>query len=147
MSEKSPQSAEFKKAVRTISALREQLREAEASTAVIDTLGNIVKHLNRMPPHSIDRLMGKVGGKSPKQERLELQIQRAKSLSIKEVERIIERPEISRIELEAIAIGRFEVPKGSMRSFSNIELLREKLATFVQNEKSHLAISRLAKDR
>ena len=33
-----------------------------------------------------------------------------------------------------------------MRSFTNIDLLREKLQTFVQNEKSHIAISRLAKD-
>lgn len=146
MSEQNPRNDDFKKAVRIISSQREQLRHADAPQSIIDALEKIVSHLNRLPPHAVNRLIGNAGQKSPKQERLEQQIERAKSLSIKEVERIIERSEISRLELEAIAIGRFEVPKGSMRSFTNIDLLREKLQTFVQNEKSHIAISRLAKD-
>jgi hypothetical protein len=66
-------------------------------------------------------------------------------LSLDEIQRLIDDDSTPRSTLEAIAIGRFDVPKGSMRSFSNIEQLRGKILTSIQNERTHEAIRSLAR--
>jgi hypothetical protein len=62
-----------------------------------------------------------------------------------EVEKLIENEKTPRRYLERIAIHRFNVPRGSMRSFSNRRLLIEKLQTLIQNEQTHIAIEEVAR--
>ncbi len=65
--------------------------------------------------------------------------------SLSEIEGLVNREDISRRELEHIAIQRFSVPRGSMRSFSNRQMLLEKLHTLIGNERTHETISSVAR--
>jgi len=47
---------------------------------------------------------------------------------------------IARKDLEFIAIQRFGVPRGSMRSFSNRQMLVDELRTLISNERVHETI-------
>lgn len=51
----------------------------------------------------------------------------------------------ARKDLERIAIQRFGVPRGSMRSFSNRRILVEKLRALIRNELAHETIGRVAR--
>ena len=51
----------------------------------------------------------------------------------------------SRRTLERIAIERFAVPKGSMRSFASVPMLREKLMTLIRNDATHRTISHVSR--
>ncbi|GAA0652085.1 hypothetical protein GCM10009424_31700 [Sphingomonas ursincola] len=62
-----------------------------------------------------------------------------------EIEAMINDEDVTRRTLERIAIERFAVPKGSMRSYPNIMLLKEKLRTLMQNDVAHQAISEISK--
>lgn len=135
----------FKAAVRLIDGHRRQLQEAGANEELISSLSAIIRHLHRMPSFQIDRLYG-VREPGDARQRLERAIQAAEHLSLLDIEQSIEREDIPRLELEAIAIGRFHVPRGSMRSLGNLDRLREKLRTFVQNEKTHAVISEVARN-
>jgi hypothetical protein len=65
--------------------------------------------------------------------------------SLSEVENLVNREDITRRELEHIAIQRFSVPRGSMRSFSNRQMLLDKLHTLISNERTHETISSVAR--
>jgi len=67
--------------------------------------------------------------------------------SLEEVEKIVNQETTPRKYLERIAIHRFDVPKGSMRSFSNRRLLVEKLLTLISNERTHVTIDLVARGR
>lgn len=135
----------FKAAVRLIDGHRRLLQEAGAKEDLLSSLSAIIRHLHRLPASQVDRLHG-VRAPNDARQRLDHAIQAAESLRLPEIEQSIERDDISRLELEAIAIGRFHVPRGSMRSLGNVERLREKLRNFVQNEKTHAAISEVARN-
>jgi hypothetical protein len=62
-----------------------------------------------------------------------------------EIERIINDESTPRKFLERIAIYRFQVPRGSMRRFSNREMLVSKLSTLLRNEQAHSAIEAVAR--
>jgi hypothetical protein len=122
---------------------RKALVEAGAAREVVSGLEAIIRHLHRMPEHQILRMLGRAKGRSGQQEQ-ERAIEAASRLSLDDVERKLADEEISRLELEALAIGRFHVPRGSMRSLRNISILREKLETLVQNERMHATIANVA---
>jgi len=71
--------------------------------------------------------------------------QQLRTASLSEVDRLVNREDISRRELEHIAIQRFSVPRGSMRSFSNRQMLLDKLRTLIGNERTHETISSVAR--
>jgi hypothetical protein len=68
-----------------------------------------------------------------------------RSASLSEIEKLVNREDISRKELEHVAIQRFSVPRGSMRSFSNRQMLLDKLRTLIGNERTHQTISSVAR--
>lgn len=61
-----------------------------------------------------------------------------------ELENIVVSQEASRRMLESIAVDRFHVPKGSMRSYSSVDILREKIIQLIENARTHLAIADIA---
>jgi hypothetical protein len=62
-----------------------------------------------------------------------------------ELERLVNDDGISRKHLEWVAIERFSVPRGSMRSFSNRQALVEKLRSLIDNERAHQIIGAVAR--
>jgi hypothetical protein len=67
------------------------------------------------------------------------------NMSGREIERLISNVSTPRKILERIAIHRFRVPSGSMRSFSNRKMLVEKLTTLLHNEQAHATIETVAR--
>jgi hypothetical protein len=70
----------------------------------------------------------------------------AQNATLNELEAIVSSEDTTRRQLEVIAIERFSVPKGSMRSYVNRERLVEKLLTLIRNEGAHETIGKLAHD-
>jgi len=68
-----------------------------------------------------------------------------RNASLDELERIVSDGGTSRKNLEFIAIQRFSVPRGSMRSFSNKQMLVDKLRTLIRNERTHETIGAVAR--
>jgi len=65
-------------------------------------------------------------------------------LSLNELEHFVESGQAKRKQLELIAIERFHVPRGSMRSFSSVDILKEKIISLIENEKAHISINHMA---
>lgn len=65
--------------------------------------------------------------------------------SLDDIERIVSDEKSSRKQLEQIAIYRFSVPSGSMRSFSSKAMLVEKIQTLIRNERTHDTIGEVAR--
>lgn len=67
------------------------------------------------------------------------------SVSLAELERIVDDEATPRRLLENIAVQRFSVPRGSMRSFSNRQMLVDKLRSLISNEQTHQTIGKVAR--
>ena len=67
------------------------------------------------------------------------------SASLNELERIVKDSDSPRRTLEQIAIFRFDVPRGSMRSFTNKQILAEKILSLIENERTHRTIGKVAR--
>lgn len=65
--------------------------------------------------------------------------------SLDDLQKLIEDESTPRKNLEKIAIQRFSVPRGSMRSFSNKQMLIDKLHTLIGNERTHMTIGAVAR--
>jgi len=67
-----------------------------------------------------------------------------RTASLDDIERLVMDDHTPRKDLEFIAIERFSVPRGSMRSFSNRQMLVDKLLTLTANERTHQTITAVA---
>jgi hypothetical protein len=64
---------------------------------------------------------------------------------LERLESAINDSETSRRALEALAVQRFSVPKGSLRQYSNKQLLTEKLRSLIHSERTHQTIGEIAR--
>lgn len=65
--------------------------------------------------------------------------------SLDDIDKLVKDEATARKDLEYIAIQRFSVPRGSIRSFSNRQMLVDKLRTLVANERTHETIGAVAR--
>ncbi|HEY0430724.1 MAG TPA: hypothetical protein VGC61_02865 [Pyrinomonadaceae bacterium] len=65
--------------------------------------------------------------------------------SLDDIDKLVSDEATARKDLEYIAIQRFSVPRGSMRSFSNKQMLVDKLRTLIANERTHETIGVVAR--
>ncbi len=65
--------------------------------------------------------------------------------SLDDLDKLVSNEATARKDLEFIAIQRFSVPRGSMRSFSNKRMLIDKLKTLISNERTHQTIGAVAR--
>ena len=65
--------------------------------------------------------------------------------SLDDIDKFVSDEQTTRRDLEYIAIQRFSVPRGSMRSFSNKQMLVDKLRTLIRNERTHETIGAVAR--
>lgn len=137
---------EFRAALRMMDTQRRLLHDARADEGLLRAYDAILRHLYRLPDHQRDRLLGRHTERTKSQLKKEKDERLAEKMSIAEVERLLADEDASRASLEAVAVGRFQVPRGSMRSMGNIDQLRETLRTLVQNELAHRSISEVAQE-
>jgi hypothetical protein len=143
MKKASPEStASYRKVLSLLDLHRRALQLAGASPEVLSTYSRIVDFLRGLSPSQIEGL-GELKTAPTFSKKL-IEGSRLESLSLEEIEKIVADDKSPRRVLERIAISRFHVPKGSMRSFQNVEMLREKILIRIQNERTHRAIGELA---
>ncbi|WP_448658656.1 hypothetical protein ACPVPU_14395 [Sphingomonas sp. CJ99] len=137
--------SQFRVVVKIIDGQRRLLSEAGADAELISSFDAIVRHLHRLPESQVYRIIE--GARPSGEDRAKREkIEAASRLSLSHVEAAVDNNELTRSDLEAIAIGRFQVPRGSMRSIGNIENLRDKIRTLVQNERAHATITKVARE-
>jgi hypothetical protein len=137
----------FQEALRLIHTQRAMLKDAKADEGVVRALEAILRHLHRLPPGQVEKLRGVPASETRAFSEKQAHERSAAHFSLDEVQAILRDDRTSRQKLEAIAIGRFKVPRGSMRSMGNIEQLRETLENYVRNEQAHVSISAVAKGK
>jgi hypothetical protein len=71
--------------------------------------------------------------------------QQLRNASLDDIGMLVNDEATGRKLLEQIAIERFSVPRGSMRSFSNKQILVDKLRTLIENERAHDTIGEVAR--
>jgi hypothetical protein len=65
--------------------------------------------------------------------------------SLDDLQSFVTDEQVPRKHLERVAIERFSVPRGSMRSYSNRQMLVEKLLSLIDNERAHQIIGAVAR--
>lgn len=137
--------ANYRKLLDLLETQRRALVTAGCSDEILDTYSLVLAFLKKLPSSKIVELSGSKRSQSVgRQVRLITDFQ-ATSLSLDEIEKIALDEKTSRKMLEEIAVFRFHVPKGSMRSFQNVEMLREKILVRVQNERTHKSMDEVAR--
>lgn len=130
---------------RLVSVLREQKRvlsTAGVERSLIDLFADAITFIEKHTEDEI-RSSGKHRRASPEiSDSLKQSIQ---SMPLKDIELLVNKDDTSRKVLEAVAISRFKVPKGSMRSFPSVDILRSKINSRIENERTHRTIEQLAR--
>src|SRR6185295_16041383 len=134
MRNKSSSTKESERLVRVLTAHFKALVEAQSDEALLTQYSALLRFLRSgrsdfsrstvRDPHSRPRTR-----KSP----LSANNKQLQEASLDELERLVNDERTSRKELEWIAIQRFSVPSGSMRSFSNRQMLIEKLRSLISS--------------
>lgn len=81
----------------------------------------------------------------PVQGALRISDEELRKAPLSDIKKLVDNATITRRELERVAIERFSVPHGSMRRFSNRQMLMDKLRTLIDNERTHETISEIAR--
>lgn len=145
MTDSNEQIANFRKVLVFLEAQRRSLSIAGAGDEFLAAFSSVLRFLKELPKSQILELTGAKSAQTKnRQARLVGDFQMT-SLSLDEIERIATDIKTPRKILEEIAVSRFHVPKGSMRSFQNIEMLREKILIRIQNERTHKVIGEIAR--
>lgn len=135
----------FKEAVKVIDGQKRLLASAQADKDILEAYDAIVKYLYRLSPSRVEQLVGGQGRTN--QDLKPEEIERAKALSLNEIEKMLNDESTSKKELEAVAVGRFDYPKGSLRSIGKAENLKQLIFSFVSNEKAHSSIKNLTGEK
>ena len=136
---------QFKVLLKALDAHRKALEPAGAPIALLDLYASLLKSLHKLSDTQIKTLLSAPVDFTSIKLRKTIIIPDVTAMTLDEIEGFVTNEDTPRKILEAIAIKRFHVPKGSMRSFQNIGLLREKLITRIQNERAHHTIRDVAR--
>lgn len=140
-------SSKIDKLLKVLGEQRRMLVAAESDETLIDQYGALIRFLRAANVEELGWIFSEhpPSYKSAASEELEISEAELANMPRDEVERIISDESTPRKYLERIAIYRFQVPRGSMRRFSNREMLVGKLSTLLQNEQAHSAIEAVAR--
>jgi hypothetical protein len=123
------------------------LASAQCDEGVLKDYAALLRYLRSARKEDIDRifsdtpnLLSKLDSEAPRPADADLH-----NISLEEAEKLAIDETTPRKYLERIAIYRFNIPKGSMRSFSNRQLLVDKLLTVIRNERTHSTIDLVAR--
>jgi len=138
---------ESEKLVKVLTAHFKALVEAKSDEAVLTQYSALLRFLRSrrsdfLQPAARDAHLHPKTRKSPLGAAGREKLQEA---SLDELERLVNDDRTSRGDLESIAILRFSVPSGSMRSFSNRQMLVEKLRSLISSERTHDTIGTVAR--
>src|SRR4051812_1690766 len=115
---------DLKSVLLLLESQRRALKLARASPQLLEVYSAVMKYLRRLPPEALQQMMSRTG-ESPKTKSVhDIPVSELQSLTVEDVERLVADEASTRKLLEMIAIERFKVPRGSMRSFQNMQSLK-----------------------
>lgn len=139
--------AGYRTALKVLHSMKRSLVVAGATEAVLIDLSAILSYLDSLPVSDAESiLLEREIVASPKKNRPQ-DLTFVRGLSDSAIEAIISSSDVSRKLLEEIAVERFHVPRGSVRSFKRIEDLREKISTLIRNARAHQTIVDVVNER
>lgn len=109
----------------------------------MNAYSNVLRHLHRLSKSEVELILSGQG-KRTKASDIEDQAKQYKSASLKDVEQAVDSEKATRKDLEAILVGRFQYPKGSLKTAGNMEQLRQLIDSMVDNERTHSVIADVA---
>ena len=135
--------------LKVLSKQYDVLNSAGSSQTLLKDYSALVKFLRSARKDDIERIFFRTTTPVPKSAQSELQYSDSElyDLSIDELDKLINDEATPRTFLERIAIHRFRVPRGSMRSYSNRRMLVDKLSTLIRSEQAHATIDDVARGR
>lgn len=137
----------YRKVLRLLDKQRRILTDVDSDPNVIRVFETLLEHLQGLSDLQILQI---VQGRKFSETYAALRPVIASDVSkmtLDDVQKIVEDADTPRGIIETIAIGRFQVPKGSLRSIGNLVQLREKVLTMARNERAHTTIAEIAKDK
>jgi hypothetical protein len=123
----------------------QSLVSARSDETLIRQYSELLRFLRSQPRGFLDRPVHLKGHSARPRLTSGLNDEDLTTASLVEVERLVEDAATPRVDLEVIAMRRFGVPSGSMRSFSNKQMLLDKLRSLIRNERAHSTIGALAR--
>jgi hypothetical protein len=135
--------------VRVLSTHLENLTIARADETMLRQYTSLLRFLKSKKGSVLNDIFASAGRKeappSPTYSFTEGQIDK---FSLDELEKLVNDETVARSDLERIAVQRFKVPRGSVRSnFPNKRMLTDKLRVMIRNERAHGTISMVARDQ
>jgi hypothetical protein len=140
------QRGKLERFMHVLSEQRRLLVAAGCDPSLADDYAALIRFLRRARPEELRRIFsGERAAEHARAATAERPQAELANMSTSELERLVNDGSTPRKLLERLAILRFNVPRGSMRSFSNREALVEKLLTLLRNEQAHVAIETVAR--
>lgn len=137
----------IEKLIKVLGEQRRALVAAQSDEELLRQYGALIRFLRGVASQELERIFGEHRSplKSETSEQLELSEAEIANMPGNDVEKIINDEATPRKLLEQIAIHRFQVPRGSIRRFSNRGMLIQKLVNLLRNEQAHSAIEAVAR--
>ncbi len=120
------------------------LASAKCDEALLKQYSALLRLLRSKKGKSLEELFGAADRHRTKGT-VSVSAERLRGMSLADLERFVNDETTTRADLEFLATERFSVPRGSMRSFSNRQMLVTKLRTLITNERTHQTIGAVAR--
>lgn len=134
--------------LKVLTAHYRALVAARSDETILRQYASLLRILKSKRPHFLDERGDSKAARSAHSRPLPtINEDELRKASLNDLERIVTDAGTARKDLEFIAIRRFSVPHGSMRSFSNKEMLVDKLRSLIGNERTHETIGGVAREQ
>ncbi len=138
---------DIRQILRVLNEQRQVLAIAGAETLLLQQYVDLIRFLRHAESHELRRIFLRVQVSDKVEARHTPTLSEAALVNMPgpEIEKVINSENTTRKDLERLAIVRFRVPSGSMRRFSNREMLVDKILTLLRNELAHRTIEEVAR--
>lgn len=147
MTERETPRHKYRTVLRLLDNQRRYLADVKADEELVLILGAIVRHLSTLSERQIAQILESSKAPQSPGVRLAKLADEMVDLPLSKVLEMLRDEKTPRFMIEAIAVGRFRVPKGSLRSTGNLQQLRDKVLAMAQNERTHETIVEVTRDK
>ena len=145
MTDRTPDNKENGTLLKVLTAHFHALVAAGSDETVLRQYSALLRFLKSRKGAFLNDLVHREHGTHPSRTSPTLTDEELRRASLDDIDRLVNDSATSRKNLEFIAIQRFSVPRGSMRSFSNRRMLVDKLRALIANERTHETIGAMAR--
>ena len=120
------------------------LASAKCDEVLLKQYSALLRFLRSRKGRSLEELFG-AADRHRSRGTATLNTEQLREMTLEKLEKLVNDEATTRANLEFVAAERFSVPRGSMRSFSNRQMLVAKLRTLIANERTHQTIGAVAR--